>query len=57
MAFTDKDYGKVLERNGNEQLLLTPKEKYEQYRAVDPFPEIDDTLLNSVGIEIGRAHV
>ncbi|MDE6996115.1 MAG: hypothetical protein K2P41_17195 [Lachnospiraceae bacterium] len=50
MAFTDKDYGKVLERNGNEQLLLTPKEKYEQYRAVDPFPEIDDTLLNSVGI-------
>lgn len=50
MSFSDEDYQKILNRTGNKQLRRKPEDKYAQYRTRDPFPEIDDTLLNSVEI-------
>lgn len=50
MAFSAEDRQAILKQTGNEDLYLTDEEKYEKYREHDPFPEVGDTLLNSVDI-------
>lgn len=50
MPFSTADYNETLCRKGNEKLKRRPEAKYAQYKKRDPFPEIDDALLNSVDI-------
>ncbi len=50
MSFSSADRDRLLGIEANKQLCCPPEEKYKQYACIDPFPEIGDSLLNSVDI-------
>jgi len=50
MAFTQNDLNALLSMPGNSYLNKPAKDKYEDFKQVDPFPDIPDALLNSADI-------
>lgn len=51
MDFTDAEYNNLLNGAGNEYIKNTDvKEKYKRFKDVDPYPEIDSSLLNAEDI-------
>ena len=50
MAFTQKDKDALLSIPENSYLNKPTKEKYKNFKQVDPFPDIPDALLNSADI-------
>ena len=50
MAFSRKDEQDLFALEENVPLRLSSEEKYKKYKEKDPFPEINDALLNSVDI-------
>jgi len=50
MAFTQNDLDVLLSIPANSYLKKPAKDKYEDFKQVDPFPNIQDALLNSTDI-------